>query len=357
VAERLRSCLTSGDFAARLGGDEFAVVLSTPRTEMDAVQASGRFLETLRSPYLIEGRELFVTASIGISFFPGHGDDSSALLRTADAAMYHAKNEGKNSIECFVPNGHPGGIERLELENGLRRAFEVLLGWNHSTLGRISPLRFIPIAEETGLIIAIGQWVLVQACCHGARWINAGLPLKTISVNVSALQFAKPNFVETVATALESTGFPARLLELELTEGLVLRDIDESIQRMTQLQHIGVGMTIDDFGTGYSSLNYLRRLPVAGLKIDQSFLRDLASPSSTLTVVETIVSLAHNMNLSVVAEGVETLRELELMRAAGCDRVQGHLYGRSVNATAAGELLARPGPLVPIEPPPQAVVK
>jgi EAL domain-containing protein (putative c-di-GMP-specific phosphodiesterase class I) len=147
------------------------------------------------------------------------------------------------------------------------------------------------------------------------------------------------------------------LLELELTEGLVLRDIDESIQRMTQLQHIGVGMTIDDFGTGYSSLNYLRRLPVAGLKIDQSFLRDLASPSSTLTVVETIVSLAHNMNLSVVAEGVETLRELELMRAAGCDRVQGHLYGRSVNATAAGELLARPGPLVPIEPPPQAVVK
>ena len=262
-----------------MGGDEFAVVLANPESEADAIASSSRFLEALRAPYLIAGCELVVTASIGISFFPEHGGDASALLRTADAAMYHAKNEGKNGIERFVANGHHGGMERLDLENGLRRAleksefelnfqpivslqgeldgFEVLLGWNHAKLGRISPARFIPIAEETGLIVPIGQWVLEQACCHGARWIAAGLPLKRISVNVSALQFARPHFVESVAAVLKSTGLPASMLELELTESLVLRDIGDSIRRMTQLQSLGVSMTIDDFGTGYSSLNYL----------------------------------------------------------------------------------------------------
>jgi diguanylate cyclase (GGDEF)-like protein/PAS domain S-box-containing protein len=365
VATRLRSCLGSGDSAARMGGDEFAVVLSNPASEAEAIEASSRFLEILRAPYRIAGRELFVTASIGISFYPGNGDSSAALLRSADLAMHQAKNKGTNAIECFVPYGHKGGVERLELENALRRAleksefdlnfqsivsidgeldgFEVLLGWNHPALGRISPARFIPIAEKTGLIIPIGQWVLEQACCQAARWIKTGLTLKVLSVNVSALQFSKPDFVRKVAKVLESTGFPARLLELELTEGFVLHDVEESIGRMSELREIGVGITIDDFGTGYSSLNYLRRLPVAGLKIDQSFLRDLHSNSSALKMVETIVSLAHTMNLSVVAEGVETLHELELVRAAGCDRVQGHLYGMALNAAAAGVLLAQPG--------------
>jgi diguanylate cyclase (GGDEF)-like protein/PAS domain S-box-containing protein len=370
VAARLRSSVQTGGFAARLGADEFAVVLRNPQSELEAVEASGRLLEILRAPYLIEERELFVTATIGIGFFPEHGENAAELLHTADAAMQRAKRQGRNGVKCFVPNGHYGSVERLELENGLRRAlqrselelnfqpivsmdgelegFEVLLGWNHPALGRVSPVRFIPIAEETGLIVPIGQWVLEQACQHGARWIEAGLPLKTISVNVSAIQIAKPNFVETVAAALTATGFPARSLELELTEGVLLRDIEEAIQRIAHLREIGVGVTIDDFGTGYSSLNYLCRLPVAGLKIDQSFLRDIESPSRTFAVVKTIVSLAHHMNLSVVAEGVETLRELELMREAGCDRVQGHLYGRSVNADAARELLARPGRMVPI---------
>jgi len=372
VARRLRGCLNDCDFAGRMGGDEFAVVLANPDSEAAAIETSGKVLDTLRSPYLIDGRELFVTASIGISFFPKHGEDSSTLLRAADSAMYNAKNDGKNALECFVPNGHHGGMERLELENGLRRAleksefelnfqpivsmggrlhgFEVLLGWSRANLGRISPARFIPIAEDTGLIVPIGQWVLQQACLQGAAWLDAGLPLESISVNVSALQFARPNFVETVAAVLDSTGFPAKLLELELTESLVLRDTAESIERMTQLQRIGVTMTIDDFGTGYSSLNYLRRLPVAGLKIDQSFLRDLQSPSSTLTVVETIVSLAHNMNLTVVAEGVETLHELELMRIAGCDRVQGHLYGMPLKAASAEQLLSTPDCSVPVLP-------
>jgi diguanylate cyclase (GGDEF)-like protein/PAS domain S-box-containing protein len=368
VAERLRSSLSAGDIVARMGGDEFAAVLADPGSEAAVVATASRLLEILRAPYAIDGRELFVTASIGIGLFPIHGDNSWALLRAADAAMHSAKVKGRNCSECFVADNHGGGIERLDLENGLRRAlersefelnfqaivsingdlegFEALLGWNHPSLGRVPPLRFIPIAEETGLIIPIGQWVLEQACSYGARWIGAGLPFKVMSVNVSAVQFGRPNFVETVAAALEFTGFPAHLLELELTEGVVMRDIDESIRRMGQLRAIGVSMTIDDFGTGYSSLNYLRRLPVGGLKIDQSFLRDLQSPSSTMAVVETIVALAHNMKMSVVAEGVETERELELMRAAGCDRVQGHLYGRAVSAAAAEALLARPEGLV-----------
>ncbi len=372
VGERLKLGLSGADaIAARLGGDEFAVILSPMEDEQSAVHTARSFLEALRAPYLIDGRELFVTASIGVSFYPKHGDTASTLLRKADAAMYLAKEDGKNSVECFGEEAPTRAIDRLELEIGLRRALEksefelyfqpivsiqheldgleVLLSWNHSTRGRVSPGHFIPLAEETGLIVPIGAWVLQAACEQGSRWLQAGLPLKRIAVNVSALQFARPNFVETVAAALASSGFPPRLLELELTESLVLRDIGESIHRMSQLKELGITMAIDDFGTGYSSLNYLRRLPVDELKIDQSFLRDLRGPSGTLTVVQSIVSLAHRMKLSVVAEGVETLEELALLRAAGCDRIQGHVYCESLKAEEAERLLARPDRRVPLK--------
>lgn len=365
VAERLKLCLKAGrDVAARMGGDEFAVILANPESEADALKTSRAFLEILRAPYLLDGRELFVTASIGISVYPKHGEDASTLLRTADFAMYGAKQEGKNALEFFVTDRSEGAMERLELENSLRRAlekseldlnfqpivtiqgyldgFEVLLVWNHPKRGRISPAQFIPMAEETGLIVPIGSWVLLEACRLGAEWLARDLPFKRISVNVSALQFGRPNFVETVATALSATGFSPRLLELELTESLVLRDIGESIHRMTQLQELGVSMAIDDFGTGYSSLNYLRRLPVNCLKIDQSFLRDLRSPSGTLTVVQSIVGLAHKMNLTVIAEGVETVEELEILRTAGCDKIQGYLYGTSMGRAQAEALLSVP---------------
>ncbi len=370
VAERLRSVLpSSGDVAARMGGDEFAMVLSV-RDEEAALARASLVLSALRAPYLIDGRELFVTASIGVSFFPLHGDAASLLLHRADAAMYLAKREGKNEVKSFVVGStQVETIEKLELENALRRAlekseleplfqpivamdgslagFEVLLTWNHARLGRVSPKQFIPMAEETGLIVPIGAWVLREACRRGAEWIRSGLRLKGLAVNVSALQFARPDFVETVAQALAATGLPPALLGLELTESLVLLDISDSIHRMTQLRELGVTMAIDDFGTGYSSLNYLRRLPVNELKIDQSFLRDLRSTSGTLHVVQTIVTLAHQMKLSVVAEGVETMEQLELLRAAGCDQVQGYLYGMSLNAADARDLLARPDGLVP----------
>lgn len=374
VAERLKSVLPSPDhIAGRMGGDEFAMVLSAVEDEETAFRFGAEVLTALATPYLIDGRELFVTASIGVSFFPKDGDAASLLLNKADAAMYWAKNEGKNTVKCFFSGAtQQGGIERLELENALRRAvekgelellfqpivtmagaldgLEVLLTWNHSKIGRVSPQQFIPMAEETGLIVPIGAWVLRESCQRAAQWLKSGLTLKRIAVNVSALQFARPDFVETVAAALAATGFPPAMLELELTESLVLQDITDSIHRMTQLRDLGVTMAIDDFGTGYSSLNYLRRLPVNELKIDQSFLRDLRSTSGTLHVVETIVSLAHQMKLSVVAEGVETIEQLELLRAAGCDRIQGHLYGMSLNAADAEALLARPDGLVPMRP-------
>jgi diguanylate cyclase (GGDEF)-like protein len=363
AAERLKACLQSkNDIAARMGGDEFTAVLTEAADETGVLRAARHFLDALRAPYLIDGHELIVTASIGVSLFPKHGQDASSLLRAADAAMYRAKKDGANAISRFVANPCDGAMERLDLENALRRALEksefelffqpittlngeltgleVLLSWNHATRGRIPPGQFIPMAEQTGLIVPIGSWVLQQACKHAAAWVNDGFGTFRISVNVSALQFARSNFVEIVADALGASGLPSQLLELELTETLVLSDISESIHRMAQLKQLGVAIAIDDFGTGYSSLNYLRRLPLDTLKIDRSFLRDLRTGSGTLQVVETIVSLAHQMGLNVVAEGVETEEQLNLLRETGCDRVQGHLFGQPVRSEAVRDLLS-----------------
>ncbi len=365
VAGRLRATLPSaGDFAARMGGDEFAVVLHGLEGVQAVAQAARRFLDALRLPYRIDGRELFVTASIGFSRFPVDGKDAVTLVRRASSAMSLAKKDGKNAVECFAADSQNGGIERLELETALRRALEksefelyfqpifsmdgglegleALLVWNHATRGRVPASEFIPLAEETGLIIPIGAWVLNEACRLGTLWRKNGWAVKRIAVNMSALQFSGPDFLETVAGALAASGYPAELLELELTESSVLRDIAGSIQRMTRLRELGVRIAIDDFGTGYSSLNYLRSLPVSSLKIDQTFLRDLTAHSTTLTVVKAIVSLAHQMGLTVVAEGVETAGELELLRDAGCDCVQGHLFCPSIRVDQVEKLLADP---------------
>ena len=363
VAGRLTSCLGPADVAGRMGGDEFTVLLPGTDSQEAALQRAREFLAALQGSYLIDGRELFVTASIGMSLYPKHGTDAAALLQAADAAMYRAKKTGTNALEFFESGAGQGSLAQFDLENALRRALEkgefellyqpifgmagslegmeALLSWNHATRGKVGASEFIPMAEATGLIVPIGDWVLHQACSAGARWNAAGLRLERIAVNVSALQFAKPDFVGSVANALASAGFPARLLQLELTESLVLRDIGESIQRMTQLRELGVSIAIDDFGSGYSSLNYLRRLPVNELKIDQSFLRDLRGQPCTLSVVQTIVALAHTMKLTVIAEGVETEEELELLRQAGCDKVQGHLFGASLHQNEMEELLVR----------------
>ncbi len=369
VAERLKGFLHPDDAAGRMGGDEFTVILSNPPDQEFVFRAARQFLQSLRAPYLVDQHELFVTASIGISFYPHDGADAATLLQKSDLAMYSAKNAGKNDVEFFVTDSRSTARERLEMENALRRALEkseldlnfqpivsidgeldgleVLLSWDHPKLGRISPKQFIPIAEESGLIISIGSWVIHQACLQGVRWIAAGLRPTRLSVNVSAIQFARHDFVDTVAAALASTDFPAQWLDLELTESFVIQDIVESAAQLARLRELGLRISIDDFGTGYSSLSYLRQLPVDTLKIDQSFLRDLHVPAGSLSVVQTIVSLAHSMNLAVVAEGVQTNEDLELLRAAGCDKVQGYLFGESLKRPEAEQLLASKDRMVP----------
>ena len=369
VGGRLKRLLTEDDLAGRMGGDEFTIVLTHQPDEQAVIRASQEFLNAFRAPHQIEDNELFVTASIGIAVYPQHGRDAAELLRNADLAMYHAKNSGKNDVELFRAEDHPAGLERLRLENALRRALEnqefellyqplvgsqnqvqgleALLTWRHPIYGMISPKQFIPIAEETGLIIDIGSWVIRQACLACAAWHRAGYRTSRVSVNVSALQFERREFLHTVATALSLSNLPPHRLELELTESYLMRDLPQSAARLAQLRELGVSIAIDDFGTGYSSLSYLNKLPVDSLKIDQSFLRHLNQPEGSLPVLQSIVRLAHSMNLDVVVEGVETQAELHIVRALGCDRVQGHVYGPALRREEVEALLAGDGNLTP----------
>ena len=369
VGSRLKRLLTEDDLAGRMGGDEFTIVLTHQPDEQAVIRASKEFLNAFRAPHQIEDNELFVTASIGIAIYPQHGRDAVELLRNADLAMYHAKNSGKNDVELFRAEDHPAGLERLRLENALRRALEnqefellyqplvgstnrvegleALLTWRHPIYGLISPKQFIPIAEETGLIIDIGSWVIRQACLACAAWLRAGYRTARVSVNVSALQFERREFLHTVATALSLSNLPPDRLELELTESYLMRDLTQSAARLAQLRDLGVSIAIDDFGTGYSSLSYLNKLPVDSLKIDQSFLRHLNQPEGPLPVLQSIVRMAHSMNLNVVVEGVETQADLDIVRALGCDKVQGHVYGPALRREEVEALLAEDGNLAP----------
>jgi EAL domain-containing protein (putative c-di-GMP-specific phosphodiesterase class I) len=307
---------------------------------------------------------LFVTASIGVSFHPRHGEDADTLLRNADSAMYTAKYRGKNDVHCYDAEPRPPTRHRLGLESDLRRAvereelkvlyqpqvqlngnlagLEVLLVWDHHEHGRIGPADFIPIAEETGMILTIGSWVLREACRQVSEWRQAGLQPVPIAVNVSALQFAQANFVPMVSGILAHSGLPPELLELELTESLVMRGVEQSLSVMHQIRHLGVRIAIDDFGTGYSSLSYVRELPADALKIDGSFLEESGKPGSSLALMRTITTLAHAFDLLVTAEGVETARHLEIASQAGCDRAQGLLFGGPLDARVAEALLREP---------------
>jgi diguanylate cyclase (GGDEF)-like protein/PAS domain S-box-containing protein len=371
VGQRLKRLLTEDDLAGRMGGDEFTIVLTRQPDEQSAVQASQEFLNAFRAPHQIEDNELFVTASIGVALFPRHGHTVAELLRNADLAMYHAKNSGKNDVVVFGAKDHTASLERLRLENALRRALEhqefellyqpvvsmngkvegleALLTWRHPIYGSISPKQFIPIAEETGLIIDIGSWVIQRACLEAASWHKAGHRAARISVNVSALQFERRDFLETVAAALALSQLPPDRLELELTESYIMKDLPQAAARLTQIRNLGVSIAIDDFGTGYSSLSYLNKLPVDSLKIDQSFLRSLHEPEGSLAVIQSIVRMAHSMNLTVVAEGVETRAELDLVRVLGIDKVQGHVYGPARRREEMEALLAANDSLRPVE--------
>jgi predicted signal transduction protein with EAL and GGDEF domain len=352
AAGRLRGLLDADCFVGRVGADEFA---------LGARGLPGRYLDALRWPYRIEGHELFVTPSIGVAIFPNHGLQAAELLGAADHAMSRAKSSGGDALEIFAIEDRAPALARLHLENALRRALEngelrlvyqpvvsmngtvdgleALLTWRHSFHGSISPRRFIPIAEETGLIVPIGAWLMEQACIQGARWLNAGHRNACISVSVSGRQFEQRDFVAQVARALQFSGFPPQYLELELAESYLMRNLPESLYRMREIRDLGVSISIDDFGTGYSSLSNLSKLPVDTLKIDQSFLRRLLEPKGSLPVVQSIIRLAHDMNLTVVAEGVETEAQLDLVRILGCDKVQGHVYGPAVGPDEAEQSL------------------
>ena len=357
VARRLEGCLRKSDCLARMGGDEFTVLLTELADSRDALRVSQKLLAAFEAPFQVEGHELFLTGSIGISLYPRDGKDAVTLQRKADTAMYRAKNHGKNSCEFFAPEFGVAAFERLEIENSLRRAldnqelhlyyqpqvdaggklagFEALLAWNHPKLGLTAPARFIPVAEESGMIVPIGTWVLAEACRQSAIWQHLGCPRVRVAVNVSATQFSRTDFTETVAEALSASGLDPSLLELELTEGVVVRDLEESIRQMERLRALGVGISIDDFGTGYSSLSYLRRLPIDALKMDRSFLQEIDREPNTIPLVKAIITLAHGLRLTVVAEGVENQGQLEALRNVGCDLFQGYLLGEPVPAVVA----------------------
>ena len=363
VAKRISGCLRTEDLAARMGGDEFTVLLEGDEG-FDVIAVIQKLIGAVREPVKCGEREMFVTASVGVSVYPENGREASELVKNADMAMYQAKGLGKNSYHFFVPEMADLELDRVEIEIQLKTAlagrefevyyqpqyrldrslagFEALLRWTNSKLGSVSPGRFIPIAEATGLIAPIGQWVLEEACRQMSEWADLGFENFRMAVNVSAYQFARADFPESVAQVLRKRGISPDRLELELTETAIMGDVAKSASQLCEIRNLGMDVSIDDFGTGYSSLSYLQRLPVDAIKIDRSFVQALsASPQSSLTMIQAIVNLAHDLNLRVVGEGVETEEQLRHLQQVRCDLTQGYLLDRPLTARAAMELLER----------------
>jgi len=355
VADRLRGAVRIEDTVSRLGGDEFVILLKHLARPADAVEVARKIIEVLSNPMHLDEHELRLGSSIGISVYPEHGDSATRLIANADAAMYHVKKSGRSNFAFFTPEMSTFFPKRLALESELRAALEkgqlvlhyqpkvdmrsgnivgmeALVRWQHPQRGMIAPSEFIPFAEETGLIVPLGRWVLQEACRQNRAWQELGIADLVVAVNISGVQFQQRDLVETVADALETSGLAARHLELEITESVVMQNAPEAIVMLEQLHRMGVGLSIDDFGTGYSSLNYLKRFPIDTLKIDQSFIRDISSDNDDAAIVRAIIALAHGMRLRVVAEGVETVGQLEFLRALGNDQYQGYLYSKPLPA-------------------------
>jgi predicted signal transduction protein with EAL and GGDEF domain len=349
---------------ARLSGDEFAILVEDVTDPDDVRQLATRIEERFRQPFAVGPHELFASASIGMVLRSPSDDDSGDLLREADQAMYAAKQNGKNRSALYDQTMSAKMSERLNLETALRRAverhelrvfyqpivrledgnidgFEALVRWQHPERGLLSPVEFIPLAEETGLILPIGNWVLEEACRQIREWqlYRPDAAPITLSVNVSARQFQSPELVETLSRVLADTGFEPRHLKLELTESLMMRDIDGALARLTMLDGLSVQLAVDDFGTGYSSLAYLRRLPISVLKVDKSFVSRLALDSKDGAIVRSVITLAHDLGMSVIAEGVETNEQLRRLKELGCELAQGYLFSRPVPAEIARSMV------------------
>ena len=377
VASRLESLVRREDTVSRLGGDEFVILLTEIANPEDAEEVANKILAGLGQPFRIHTHELIITPSIGVSLFPLHGQSAQTLLTNADAAMYSAKKQGRNNVQVFSAHMKTSFPERLKLETDLRRALErgefqlhyqpmvdmksalvvgmeALLRWNHPDRGLISPADFIPLAEETGLIVPIGRWVIEAACAQSKAWQEQGLGKLRLSVNISAVQFRQKDLLDTIARALSLSGLAPEHLEVEITESTVMQNAAEATLTLEQLSESGVLISIDDFGTGYSSLSYLKSFPINTLKIDRSFIREISEDKEDAAIVRAIIGLAHNLGLRVVAEGVETRRQLEFLRHLESDEYQGYYSSRPLpvaefarfmhDPTASVSRIAHPSP-------------
>jgi diguanylate cyclase (GGDEF)-like protein/PAS domain S-box-containing protein len=362
ISQRLVSTVRVGDTVSRQGGDEFVVLLSDLVHPEDAVAMAGRMLRAVAEPHSVDQHLLHVTASIGVSIFPDDGSDAETLIKNADTAMYQAKENGRQSCQFFKPAMNARAVERQSIEEDLRRALdrheftlhyqpkicvrtgaitgcEALIRWSHPDRGPIPPATFIPIAEDCGLILPIGRWVLREACEQARAWADAGLPAISMAVNVSAMEFREDGFLEGLRHILEESQLQPTLLELELTESVLMKHVDSTAATLRALKKCGVQVAIDDFGTGYSSLSYLRRFPIDTLKIDQSFVRQIGGGGDDAAIVTAVISMAGSLKLRVVAEGVETLKELEFLQSHRCDEAQGYYFSRPVCAEEFARML------------------
>jgi len=362
VGKRLKNSVRQSDTVARLGGDEFVILLEELSEPGRVATVAGKILSAIIKPFQMLGQEFRVTASIGISIYPEDGQDEQTLMKKADIAMYHAKEEGKNNFQFHSERMDTHSFERLALESSLRRALErnefqvhyqakmdfatgqmtgmeALIRWQHPDLGMVSPVQFIPLAEETGLIVPIGKWVLRTACLQNKAWQKEGLPPLTVAVNLSARQFADENLFADVTSILNETGLNAAFLELEITESMIMHNVDKAVQTLTKLKTLGIRVSIDDFGTGYSSLSNLKRFPIDTLKIDRSFIRDLPGDSEDKAITRAIIAMGKSLNMTLIAEGVETQEQADFLRTHACDQFQGYYFSRPVDKDKFGELL------------------
>jgi diguanylate cyclase (GGDEF)-like protein/PAS domain S-box-containing protein len=362
VAERLKRQAREQDTVARVGGDEFLIVLSSVKDIPDAAVATERFLDTMAAEFVVQGHSLNVGCSIGVSIFPEHGADGETLIQNADAAMYNAKERGHSKFRFFTQDMNAQAVERLTLESSLRLALdkqqlflvyqpkmdiatgritglEALLRWQHPELGLVPPDKFIPIAENSGLILPIGEWVLRSACSQARKWQDEGLPAVTVAVNVSAVQFRQEGFCELVKRVLHETRLTPQYLELELTESLLLANADVVFSVLQELKAMGLTLAIDDFGTGYSSLSYLKQFPVSKLKIDRSFVRDVAMNPDDVAITTAIISMAKSLNLKVIAEGVENEPQMSFLREHLCDEIQGYYFSKPLTVDKVADKL------------------
>lgn len=366
VADRIGPAIRQVDTLARIGGDEFTLIVGELSSSHAVVPVIKRIMQALIESFVIEEREIYITASIGVSLYPDDGEDIKDLLKNSDAAMYHAKREGRNNFQFYSNSMNDCAMERLSLESELRHAlkrneyvlhyqpqyelgsnrligFEALIRWQHPTNGLLYPDSFIPILEETGMIIEVGEWVIKAACEQLMSWQNEGADSIQMAVNTSAIQFNKPDFVERVDILTKESGIDIRngCLEIEMTESLIMDDVEKVIGTMTALRQLGIEMSIDDFGTGYSSFAYIRSFPIQTIKIDRYFIKDLENSEDAQIIVKAIIAMAHAMKLRVIAEGVETNKQKQYLESIDCDVIQGYLVGKPLDSQQAFEVLKK----------------